>query len=1314
MDGGGKRNAGYGPGFSKNGILLAVRKDDWKPVSTSVPQLGSDGNALVAQLWSEQKEKPASRDSDEEEYRNWLGFIAAKTNEGYYADLESYYNWMVDRTAAIVLQQHERQQSHPNQPEKADKKPSLKFEFKDLVTAVDKIRRLKRLNAGRQKMFGASRKTRMQLYFGSDTVPVALPSAWPTTVSSGLWDQLGSVDWKLPAAYHWDSFALEFSLLQSHSVQQAVRSHLQPLSRSGPKLGVEALPNLWNSTPNSVLTIADMEAEAKRSTQAMRDDIRSFRARQLESVAARVSASWKLIASVEIPNWYKSNFQRYSNMLAAAKRTAHNVRKEQSKRATNVRRAQKDAVTRAKRVARDLVFAWKRNEKSAAEAQRKVDKETTDRMRREEEEREATRQQKKLNFLLRQTEIFSHFMAKKVGASAGSQVSGVVQLEGTDEAEAQMEAARIIENHIGHLEEFDGYAEKPLDPHDSKHAVIEPEEPDMAPISLGDFKGELKPYQRKGVQWLVSLYDQGINGILADEMGLGKTIQTICFLNHLATVKGLWGPFLIIAPTATLHNWQQELARFCPSLRTLPYWGPARDRKILRRSWNDERLHQRNSPFHVVITSYKIVVDDDKYFGKLGWQYLVLDEAHAIKSSASQRWQTLLRFHSRNRLLLTGTPIQNNMAELWALLHFIMPTLFESHDEFAQWFAKDIEAQAVKTSKIRTDQVEKLQAILKPFMLRRIKRDVESEMAPKVELQVSCQLTPMQVALYEHLKKRILMQSKVTVAAQKDSELMNMVMQLRKVCNHPSLFEHEPVRSPLFMGKSDDKIELLVPRTVVLQFSTMFTPFDSLFSISPYDFFRARRLSTPPAESAFGTYRMPPAYVRHRVCIEDCCLQISDPRLQILSFVSYARKNAKMMSTRSDNGRDELPALRLSRSKATDISFTRETRAMYEDLLFVADAWIEEHTTRPSTIGVRKRARAEALSFCDDILTHLCTPKVQAYPARMIVSDRRFLVQSTCWLEQHPFMLSLLTSSLIPYGGTFRVNYRDAAFSHKDRITAVESLWPEVALGCRVATAVLNRRSHLIRFPSLRKLIFYSGKMIMIDRLLLRLAREGHRALVFCQMTRMMDILDDYFHARGYVFLRMDGSTAVSERRDRVHDFQTRDDIFLFMLSTRAGGLGITLTAADTVIFFDHDWNPTSDEQATDRAHRIGQTKQVTVYRLVARGTIEQRVMLRARQKRMVQAAVYDAGKAQQVETREESSGKREMIEFLLGDANDEDEATGFVDLDFADPDPDPASTVKTPKPAETPEDRIADRKRPLDEQDSAVSGPASKVARFS
>ena len=308
------------------------------------------------------------------------------------------------------------------------------------------------------------------------------------------------------------------------------------------------------------------------------------------------------------------------------------------------------------------------------------------------------------------------------------------------------------------------------------------------------------------MNWLCSLYDQGINGILADEMGLGKTVQALSFLAYVAETYGVWGPFLVITPASTLHNWQQEIARFVPDFKCVPYWGSPQERKVLRGFWNHENLHTKRSSFHIVVTSYQIVVTDYKYFTRQTWMYMVLDEAQAIKSASSQRWKMLLDFKCRGRLLLSGTPIQNTMAELWSLLHFVMPALFDSHDEFKEWFSKDIEGHVEGTKgKVDEKQMSRLHTLLKPFMLRRIKKDVENELTEKVEVLVYCPLTIRQKLLYTGLKQNIRMEellaglglgSGAATSSMGVSNLMNLVMQFRKVCNHPELFERREPKSP--------------------------------------------------------------------------------------------------------------------------------------------------------------------------------------------------------------------------------------------------------------------------------------------------------------------------------------------------------------------------------------------------------------------------------------------------------------------------------------------------------------------------------------
>ena len=514
-----------------------------------------------------------------------------------------------------------------------------------------------------------------------------------------------------------------------------------------------------------------------------------------------------------------------------------------------------------------LIF-WKRNEREEREARKRAEKEALDKLKKEEELREAKRQQRKLNFLITQTELYSHFVGSKIepeekqskDTSKGfetfpskgldvnhpeveavefGQVDFDEEDEGTLHDKARQSAQYALQKQMNKTKAFDQEAaalrtasnleaaahaaflgndsvppgsledgngnpvamEEAIDHMDflnpsSLKADSEIEQPKMLNCSLKD-------YQLKGLNWLANLYEQGINGILADEMGLGKTVQSISLMAYLAETHNIWGPFLIISPVSTLHNWQQEIAKFAPDLKVLPYWGNQEDRKILRKFWTRKKLYRKDAPFHILITSYQMVVTDEKYFQKLKWQYMVLDEAQAIKSSTSMRWNVLLKFHCRNRLLLTGTPIQNTMQELWALLHFIMPTLFDSHEEFSDWFSKDIESHAQDKGSLNEHQLKRLHMILKPFMLRRIKKDVENELSPKVELEIKCHMTARQRRMYQGLKSKIsvseLLQRASSLSHSNEGvdSLMNIVMQFRKVCNHPELFERAEVMSPV-------------------------------------------------------------------------------------------------------------------------------------------------------------------------------------------------------------------------------------------------------------------------------------------------------------------------------------------------------------------------------------------------------------------------------------------------------------------------------------------------------------------------------------
>lgn len=430
-----------------------------------------------------------------------------------------------------------------------------------------------------------------------------------------------------------------------------------------------------------------------------------------EIMAAQRRKMWQLMAKKELGKVQRAKSNNHKDALSGCKRVATVCMKIGRQKAMQSQKNMRETIWRAKRLTREMQVYWKRYDRVERETRRRLEKEAEEQRRQDVELVEAKRQQRKLNFLITQTELYAHFMSKKLGQ--GSEEDQLRILSQLDEEAAHPRLAAIDDYNSERMKQMaernasDAFDAERARTHQFDELANLQQQPDsfLPPCSSKDgyiddvpqptlFQGSLKGYQIKGMTWLANLYDKGISGILADEMGLGKTVQSIAFLCHIAETYGVWGPFLIISPASTLHNWQQEMQRFVPDFNVVPYWGSPNERKILRQFWDTKDLHTKDSSFHVVVTSYQLVVSDYKYFNRIKWQYMILDEAQAIKSTSSVRWKLLLGFNCRNRLLLSGTPIQNSMAELWALLHFIMPTLFDSHEEFNEWFSKDIENHA--------------------------------------------------------------------------------------------------------------------------------------------------------------------------------------------------------------------------------------------------------------------------------------------------------------------------------------------------------------------------------------------------------------------------------------------------------------------------------------------------------------------------------------------------------------------------------------------------------------------------------------------
>lgn len=303
--------------------------------------------------------------------------------------------------------------------------------------------------------------------------------------------------------------------------------------------------------------------------------------------------------------------------------------------------------------------------------------------------------------------------------------------------------------------------------------------------------GQLKEYQIRGLEWLVSLYNNNLNGILADEMGLGKTIQTIALITFLMEKKRNLGPYLIIVPLSTLSNWVLEFEKWAPSVNVVAYKGSPAVRKTLQNS-------MRATKFNVLLTTYEYIIKDKSVLAKLRWKYMIIDEGHRMKNHHCKLTQVLnTHYLSPHRLLLTGTPLQNKIPELWALLNFLLPSIFKSCNTFEQWFNAPFATSGEKVELNEEETIliiRRLHKVLRPFLLRRLKKEVESQLPDKVEYIIKCDMSAIQKVLYRHMSgKGVLLtdgSEKGKHGKGSSKALMNTIMQLRKLCNHPFMFQH--------------------------------------------------------------------------------------------------------------------------------------------------------------------------------------------------------------------------------------------------------------------------------------------------------------------------------------------------------------------------------------------------------------------------------------------------------------------------------------------------------------------------------------------
>ncbi|KAI9158059.1 adenosinetriphosphatase [Paramyrothecium foliicola] len=715
-------------------------------------------------------------------------------------------------------------------------------------------------------------------------------------------------------------------------------------------------------------------------------------------------------------------------------------------------------------------------------------------------------------------------------------------------------------------------------------------------------RGTLREYQRDGLDWLAGLYANNTNGILADEMGLGKTIQTIALLAHLACQHEVWGPHLVIVPTSVMLNWEMEFKKWCPGFKILAYYGSQEERKRKRQGWNNDDV------WNVCITSYQLVLQDQQVFKRRRWHYMILDEAHNIKNFKSQRWQTLLGFNTHSRLLLTGTPLQNNLTELWSLLFFLMPSEngvggFADLQEFHDWFHKP-ESQILESGREQMDEearaiISKLHKVLRPYLLRRLKADVEKQMPAKYEHVEFCRLSKRQRELYDGFLSRA--DTKHTLASGNYMSIINCLMQLRKVCNHPDLFVDRPITTSFRMARSVaseyESVEQRVQRT--------------LLAVNPMSVVDLGYLNLIPT--------------RH----------------EHLSIIR-ADRIAQLSSHRRLNDLREAQKVRAQNTYANLDPSTVESNIAY---LESAARWgrFEElqhcvylNALRRQQRPIYGKALVDLLTIGADKLPCRPRPKVPAKIMSWFEDDSTFIRAMIPTLEQRAGSLKTTIEKFSCV--TPAVVTRDVAqvtlgrkgievFTDEDLKLSAPVRWAPFLPKQAPLDPWHEARMRLsIQFPDKRLLQYDCGKLQVLDKLLRRLQTGGHRALIFTQMTKVLDILEQFLNIHGHKYLRLDGATKVEQRQILTDRFNHDPRILCFILSTRSGGLGINLTGADTVIFYDQDWNPAMDKQCQDRCHRIGQTRDVHIYRLISEHTIEANILRKASQKQMLDDVVIQEG----------------------------------------------------------------------------------------
>lgn len=805
-------------------------------------------------------------------------------------------------------------------------------------------------------------------------------------------------------------------------------------------------------------------------------------------------------------------------------------------------------------------------------------------------------------------------------------------------------------------------------------------------------RGQLREYQHYGLDWLAGLYANNTNGILADEMGLGKTIQTIAFLAHLACTHQVWGPHLVIVPTSVMLNWEMEFKKWCPGFKILTYYGTQEERKRKRQGWTNDDI------WNVCITSYQIVLQDNQVFRRRRWHCMILDEAHNIKNFRSQRWQTLLGFNTQSRLLLTGTPLQNNLTELWSLLFFLMPSEngvggFADLKEFHDWFARP-ESQILEHGREQMDDearaiISKLHKVLRPYLLRRLKADVEKQMPAKIEHVEFCRLSKRQRELYDGFLARS--ETRDTLSSGNYLSIINCLMQLRKVCNHPDLFVDRPIMTSFRMEKSvaaDYEVTEQMVRKKLLAEKPMSTVSLGFLNLVPT---QHENLCSTTAEriNQLSAHRALMDLRETQRIRSQSSHHILDPST-IKSTIGFLDSAARWGRFEELQHCVYLNALR------------RQQRPIYgKRLREFLTIGVDKRPYKP-----RPRVPKEVMSWFEGdsfiLRTMIPTLDQRASSLEGIISKFACVTPAVVTRDLDRFLLG-------PKGVQ--------AFEEADlKLSAPVRRLPFIPPEQPIDPWHEPRMRLSIQFPDKRLLQYDCGKLQALDKLLRKLQAGGHRALIFTQMTKVLDILELFLNIHGHKYLRLDGATKVEQRQILTDRFNVDNRILCFILSTRSGGLGLNLTGADTVIFYDQDWNPAMDKQCQDRCHRIGQTRDVHIYRLVSEHTIEANILRKASQKQMLDDVVIQEGEFTTEYFNNKQVSVQDVADGLMGSSENDVAANAAMDLVLGGVEKsDTRTATKVLEQAEDTEDvvaaRAAEREFQQDDADFSETKPASGAA---